>query len=105
MNYILADFNKHRALLPFTYTRPTSAIRCGILTLKEKWEQRLNTNVSHLTEDYLQTKYPLTETNDNVVIAGNIFATNELCEAINALKLGQKLMYNDTVVAYRATAV
>ncbi|MBF4983067.1 glucose-1-phosphate thymidylyltransferase, partial [Nonlabens mediterrranea] len=105
MNYILADFNKHKALLPFTYTRPTSAIRCGILTLKEKWEQRLNANVSHLTEDYLQTKYPLTETDDNIVIAGNIFATDELCEAINALELGQKLMYNDTMIAYRAASV
>lgn len=105
MNYILADFNKHKALLPFTYTRPTSEIRCGILTLKEKWEKRLDVKVSFLTEDYLQTKYPLKETNDNVVIAGHIFATDELCKAIMALDLGQKLMHNDTVIAYRAAAV
>lgn len=105
MNYILADFNKHKALLPFTYTRPTSGIRCGILTLKEKWEKRLNATVSFLTEDYLQTKYPLKETSDNVVIAGNIFATDELCEAINNLQVGQKLLHNDTIIAYRATSV
>ncbi|MGJ8685037.1 MAG: GlmU family protein [Nonlabens sp.] len=105
MNYILADFNKHKALLPFTYTRPTSLIRCGILTLKEKWEQRLDSKVSFLTEDYLQTKYPLQETDDNVVIAGHLFATDELCQAINALNLGQKLVYNDQIIAYRAAAV
>lgn len=105
MNYILADFNKHKALLPFTYTRPTSGIRCGILTLKEKWEKRLNATVSFLTEDYLQTKYPLKETSDNIVIAGNIFATDELCEAINNLQVGQKLLHNDTIIAYRASTV
>jgi len=105
MNYILADFNKHKSLLPFTYTRPVSEIRCGILTLKEKWEKRLDATVSFLTEDYLQTKYPLQETTDNTVIAGHLFATSTLCEVINSLSLGQKLVYNDTVIAYRSTSV
>ena len=57
MNFILADFNKHQTLLPFTYTRPACEIRCGILTLREKWEKQLGTTVSFQTEDYLQTKY------------------------------------------------
>lgn len=105
MNYILADFHKHKALLPFTYTRPTSEIRCGILTLKEKWEQRLHAEVSFLTEDYLQTKYPLVETDDNVVIAGHIFAASQLCSAINSLEIGQKLVYDDQIIAYRAVKV
>ncbi len=28
-------------LLPFTFTRPVAALRCGILTLAEKWQHRL----------------------------------------------------------------
>lgn len=103
MNYILADFQKHKALLPFTYTRPTCELRCGILTLKEKWEKYLDTQVSFLTQDYLQTKYPLKETKDNVVVAGNIFATAALCEAINKLELGQQLVHNEILIAYRAS--
>ena len=105
MNYILADFHKHKALLPFTYTRPTCELRCGILTLKEKWEKHLGTQISFLTQDYLQTKYPLQETKDNVVIAGNLFATAGLCDAIDNLKIGQQLVCNEMLIAYRATAV
>jgi len=105
MNYILADFNKHKALLPFTYTRPTCEMRCGILTLKEKWEKHLNAPVSFLTQDYLQTKFALLETLDNIVIAGNLFATVALCEAINGLAPGQQLVCDGTLIAYRAATV
>ncbi|WP_298954310.1 GlmU family protein [uncultured Nonlabens sp.] len=101
MNFILADFNKHQALLPFTYTRPTCEIRCGIITLREKWEKQLGESVSFQTEDYLQSKYPLVETDDNVVIAGNVFATASLCKAIKALKPQQKLLAGDAIIAYR----
>jgi UDP-N-acetylglucosamine diphosphorylase/glucosamine-1-phosphate N-acetyltransferase len=101
MNFILADFNKHQALLPFTYTRPTCEIRCGILTLREKWEKQLEETVSFQTEEYLQTKYPLVETTDNVVIAGNVFATVALCKAIKNLKPQQKLLAGNDIVAYR----
>jgi UDP-N-acetylglucosamine diphosphorylase/glucosamine-1-phosphate N-acetyltransferase len=102
MNFILADFNKHQTLLPFTYTRPACEIRCGILTLREKWEKQLGTTVSFQTEDYLQTKYPLVETEDNLVIAGTVFATAALCKAIKDLKPQQKLLAGNNMVAYRA---
>jgi hypothetical protein len=37
MNYILFDPEKERKnLLPFTFTRPVSEIRIGILTITEK---------------------------------------------------------------------
>ena len=100
MNYILADFNIHTSLLPFTYTRPTSGIRCGILTLQEKWEKHLGATVSHLTQDYLQDKYPLITSEDNLVIAGHLFVNNELLTAINDLQIGQKLMNSGEVIAF-----
>ncbi|WP_311136625.1 putative sugar nucleotidyl transferase [Hymenobacter cellulosilyticus] len=45
-------------LLPFTFTRPVAALRCGILTVAEKWERRLGQPAHYLTEQYLQAKYP-----------------------------------------------
>jgi UDP-N-acetylglucosamine diphosphorylase/glucosamine-1-phosphate N-acetyltransferase len=101
MNFILADFNKRTTLLPFTYTRPTCELRCGILTLREKWEKLLGEKVSFQTEEYLQTKYPLVETDDNIVIAGNVFATAALCKAIKNLKPEQKLLAGNEIIAYR----
>jgi UDP-N-acetylglucosamine diphosphorylase/glucosamine-1-phosphate N-acetyltransferase len=101
MNFILADFNKHQSLLPFTYTRPTCEVRCGILTMRERWERQLDVKVSYLTQDYLQTKYQLVESDDNFVIDGAIFATAALCSAIKDLKPQQKLVANDTLIAYR----
>ncbi|WP_194852461.1 GlmU family protein [Nonlabens antarcticus] len=105
MNIVLADFNLHTPLLPFTYTRPTSHVRCGILTMAERWEKLLDRKVSYQTEDYLQTKYPLKETEDNLVVAGHIFATEKLAAAILNLEKGQKLMGGNHVIAYRAEKI
>jgi UDP-N-acetylglucosamine diphosphorylase/glucosamine-1-phosphate N-acetyltransferase len=42
MQLILFDHPTYsEALLPFTFTRPISGLRMGILTLKEKWEKHL----------------------------------------------------------------
>lgn len=105
MNYILADFDKHTSLLPFTYTRPTSHMRCGIDLLADKWRHFLNAPVSYLTETYLQDKFPLGLQDDNFVIAGHLFATPELAAAITKLPSETKLMRNDELIAYRSTAI
>ncbi|KQC33766.1 glucose-1-phosphate thymidylyltransferase [Nonlabens sp. YIK11] len=105
MNIVLSDFNLHTPLLPFTFTRPTSHIRCGILTMAQRWEKMLDQPVSYQTEDYLQTKYPLTETDDNLVVAGHLFATKKLTQAILNLEIGQKLMAGNHVIAYRAAKI
>ncbi|BAO56179.1 GlmU family protein [Nonlabens marinus] len=105
MNLVLADFNQHTPLLPFTYTRPTSYIRCGILTMAERWEKLLDLKTSYQTEDYLQIKYPIKETSDNLVVAGHIFATDKLAAAILNLEIGQKLLAGNNIVAYRAEKI
>jgi UDP-N-acetylglucosamine diphosphorylase/glucosamine-1-phosphate N-acetyltransferase len=102
MNFILSDFNAHKALLPFTYTRPVSEIRCGILTMTRRWELMLGSKISFFTQGYLQSKYPLVETDDNYVVAGNAVVTTGLVEAIKSLEPQQKLLIGDRVVAYRA---
>ena len=75
MNYILFDdilVREH--LLPFTFTRPISEIRIGILTISEKWEFELAQKDSYKTEKYLSEKYPevISAKEDNVWINGSI---------------------------------
>lgn len=99
MGYILFDTDVRYQLLPFTHTRPVADIRCGILTLRERWEKLLAAETSTLTEDYLQEVYPIKTTDNDFYINGSIIATEELVTAINNLKTGEQLVYNDTVVA------
>lgn len=102
MNVILFDDAVIRIdLLPFTFTRPTHDVRVGILTIKEKWEKRLNVRSSTLTENYLQKKYPRIEANDNLMINGALCPDNDLIDTIARLQKGQYLIRNETVLASR----
>ncbi len=93
MNYILFDPKDIRIrLLPLTYFRPVSEIRCGILSLKEKWEYYLNQPVSYLTEAYLQEKYPSFYKEENIYIDASIFPDKNLIEQIKNLKKNDLLL-------------
>src|SRR6185436_19993010 len=86
VNIILFDPPTEREqLLPFTFTRPVSEIRCGVLTISEKWKQRLGGNISYLTPDYLSGKFPATFTKDNLIIDGSLLPDNDLVKAIKKL--------------------
>ncbi|HEY0110462.1 MAG TPA: putative sugar nucleotidyl transferase, partial [Fibrella sp.] len=81
MNYILFDEPTIRtALLPFTFTRPVAEIRMGIWTITEKWQNWIQSPVSHLTEPYLQAKFPQSLTNgpgnQNLYINGAVCPTD-----------------------------
>ncbi|MDC6363009.1 MULTISPECIES: GlmU family protein [Flavobacteriaceae] len=102
MNYILSDGDYRKAMLPFTFTRPVAEIRIGILTVKEKWEKWLQTQVSFLTEEYLSVKFPLITADKNIVIIGNILPDASIVEQIKQLNMGQALVCNDEVIAYGA---
>jgi len=101
MNYILFDDNSRNNLLPFTFTRPVSEIRIGILKITEKWELWLKSKVSFFTQDYLQGKYPIKFTNgkNNIWINGKICPNDKLIKEIKALKINQVLISNDTIIA------
>ncbi len=102
MNYILFDTNYIRTfLLPLTYFRPISKIRCGILTLKEKWEYVLQSSVSVLTEEYLLQKFPVKYQQDNIYINSAVFPDERLVAAINKLQRREVLVKNDLVLAIR----
>lgn len=55
--YCLFDDSRYFDLLPFTYTRPAYALRCGILTGIERWEKVLQQPVATLAYDYLSAMW------------------------------------------------
>jgi UDP-N-acetylglucosamine diphosphorylase/glucosamine-1-phosphate N-acetyltransferase len=100
MNVILFDDPLIRLnLLPFTFTRPVAKVRVGILTIAEKWEKWLNTTVSFKTEEYLQTKFRLQSTSDNILINGAICPDQKLIDAVKALPVGYYLVKGSMLVA------
>lgn len=100
MNYILFDGPARDALLPFTYTRPVADIRIGILTIREKWENQLGNTTSTVTEDYLATKYPMVELEENVMINSSYLPTDDLVNLVKALEEKQALYCGDDLVAF-----
>lgn len=101
MNYILFDDSRWSQFLPLTHTRPVSELRCGILTMKTRWEKILSASCSNLTQAYLQEKFPLASGQDNILLNGGIFATAELYNAIEKLQPNEALVQNDLLIACR----
>jgi len=91
-------------LLPFTFTRPVAALRCGILTIAEKWQHRLGApTVGYLTQPYLQAKFPVCAdgvvTGAALVINGAVCPDEVLVRQVQALQPGQGLYCNELLVA------
>ena len=102
MNIILFDDpTLRKSLLPFTFTRPVSLIRVGILTIAEKWEKRLGAEVSFKTDDYLQKKYPTVSTLDNLLINGAVCPDDTLVDTVKALPDGYYLVKGTLLIAAR----
>ena len=101
MNYLLieqADFQAQ--LKPFTFTRPISEIRVGILTIKEKWEKLLEEEVSYITSAHLSKKYPKQLAANNMLINSSVCPTKEL---VAAIKMGASLKKDGILISFPAT--
>ena len=71
---------KHRCyLLPLTYTRPVAELRCGIITIAEKYTKRGH-EVGYDTEAYLNAKYPSIQA--EVLVSGSVCPTDAFLEAV-----------------------
>ena len=105
MNIILFDDATRSRLLPFTYTRPVADVRCGIMTMRERWEHITGRKTSTLTIGYLQEVFPLQAETDNIFINGSVFATKIMFDVIRALNMGEKLVKEGVLVAYRCSEV
>ena len=102
MHLVLFDSPGRQQLYPFTYTRPIADIRCGIFTMRERWERFLKSSESGtFTVAYLQEVFPCTSSDQYLLVHGGVFATNELAKAITALNSGEALISEDRVIAAR----
>jgi UDP-N-acetylglucosamine diphosphorylase/glucosamine-1-phosphate N-acetyltransferase len=100
MNLILFDDPLIRLnLLPFTFTRPTAKIRVGILTIAEKWEKQLNVVANYKTEGYLQPKFQLQSTEENLLVNGAVCPDQKLIDTIKALPAGYFLVKDSLLIA------
>ncbi|SMB96727.1 hypothetical protein SAMN00120144_2973 [Hymenobacter roseosalivarius DSM 11622] len=87
-------------LLPFTFTRPVAALRCGILTIAEKWQYRLGQDVFYLAQTYLQAKFPAgAVSGPALVINGAVLPDDLLARQVQNLTPGQALVDGDLLVA------
>ena len=100
MNYILFDGPARNALLPFTFTRPVADILIGIMTIRQKWEMRLGTTTTTLTEEYLSEKFPMVEMEANVMINSSFLPNAVLTEMVSNLELNQAIFKGDEVIAF-----
>ncbi len=102
MNYILFDDEARHSLLPFTYTRPVADIRCGIFTMRERWEKLLGQKTGTLTSKYLREIFPLTVADENTWISGAIIGTPEMTAAILAMPAESVIKQGEDVLAIRS---
>ncbi len=90
---------KHRShLLPLTYTRPVAELRCGIITIAEKYTKRGH-EIGYGTEAYLHVKYPSIEA--EVLVSGSVCPTDAFLEAVAGLSSGQALIQGDELLAFK----
>lgn len=100
MNYILFDGPSRNNLLPFTFTRPVAEIRVGILTIREKWQHVLGTKIAIQTQDYLRGKWPAQKESSNIFIDASLCPDEDLIQAIQELKPGERLVQDAQILAY-----
>jgi UDP-N-acetylglucosamine diphosphorylase/glucosamine-1-phosphate N-acetyltransferase len=101
MNTILFDDQEVSHLYPFTLTRPAAEIRCGILTLAEKWKLCLSADISYSCAEHLCAKYPAKLEAENLFINGSVLPDTALLTAIQALESGEALRSENGLIAYR----
>lgn len=101
MSIILFDDPLRVNLLPLCFTRPVSEIRIGILTIAEKWNRHLKTEVSYLTEEYLQEKFPLVLSDQNLFINSSVCPDDDLLGSITGLSEGEALLSGKIIIAVR----
>lgn len=98
-SFILFDDLHRDHLLPFTFTRPVSELRIGILTIREKWESWTGEKFSWITQEYLEEKFPAELADINIFINGAITPNQGLVEEINELKPGEVILHELLFVA------
>lgn len=102
MKIIFSDAQFWENFLPLTFTKPVAEMRCGILTFSERWQKLLNiSEVSYITEDYLQDKFKTYEKKEGLLLVPNFLPSENVLKQIKNLKKGEALVFKNEVLAAR----
>ncbi|MEY3594367.1 MAG: hypothetical protein RL041_1339 [Bacteroidota bacterium] len=95
-------------LYPLTITRPAADLRCGILTIAEKWMRDLSIEQEHtgfLTREHLnhpQSRFNAVRTTESsstiIQIHGAIIPNPMLVSQAKGLKPGEALLHNNEII-------
>lgn len=102
MTIIFFDDQSRESLFPLTFTRPVADLRIGILKISEKWTKFFEGEKAYLTADYLQVKYPLINSEQQLYINGSVCPTPELVNSIKNLNEGQVLKHGEICVCAKS---
>ncbi len=90
-NLILVDGHNLKELYPLTLTRPASHLRCGILTIREKWEKVTQATVSTYSLPLFNAFWSPRFTADNILVNSAVLPDESLIEKIGNLRIGDSL--------------
>lgn len=102
MTIVLFDTSERENLFPFTHTRPSSSLRCGIYTIQEKWNYYLNTTTYQWATPIINnTLEDIPTSHEYLYIKGNIFPNHELVQTILDLNLNECILFENEIIAFR----
>ncbi len=82
-----------------TFSKPVAEIRFGIHTIREKWENILESKCSYLTRPYLGIKYKTVFKENNILINSSVMPDPEILSEINSLKVNEALINGKVIIA------
>lgn len=103
--YLFDTKEAHDNLLPLSFTRPVAAFRCGIMTIREKWEKYLPGDYGYYPVEYLRDVYGTVRNSrqDCIFIIGNLLPDEALAKEIEELPKGSALFFNDEMIAFHGS--
>ena len=104
MQFILFDPDYIQQLNPLTLTRAAALLRVGGFTIKEKWEQTLNSKVEVLTRIYLKALYSFEYVEgEKTFINGTVCPTPNLLDEIENLPNDVALIQDGKLIAFKSS--
>jgi UDP-N-acetylglucosamine diphosphorylase/glucosamine-1-phosphate N-acetyltransferase len=70
------------------------------MTIRQKWEARLGSTITTITEEYLSEKFPMVELEENVMINAAYLPNDTLAEMVSNLTTNQAIFKGDDVIAF-----
>lgn len=85
MSIILFDNTQRNHLWPLTQTKAVAALRMGVLTMAERWEQLTGMQVFVHTEAYLQNLYGYPDAGEHIWIDASVIPNRALVDLVQSL--------------------